>query len=167
MASTVETLRIIATAAGVLLSASAVIAQGASHEAHHEQPAQEIVDWFAKYDEAFTAKNLERLGTMYHPDVTVYEGGGINTGWADYRDRHLGPELKSFNNLKFAHANVKAQMLGADAAYVTADYSLARTVNEREVKSGGLATYILIRQDGRWVIRHSHTSSRRVPAGTN
>jgi ketosteroid isomerase-like protein len=151
--------------AGVLLLSSAVAAQGTGHEAHHSQASAEIVAWFAKYDEAFTARDLERLATMYHPDVTVYEGGGINTGWADYRDRHLGPELKSFNNLKFAHANVNANMVGADAAYVTADYSLARTVNDREVKSGGLATYILIRQNGRWVIRHSHTSSRRVPAG--
>jgi len=129
------------------------------------QSNQDIVAFFAKYDEAFTAKDLDRLAAMYHADVTVYEGGGINTGWVDYRDRHLGPELKSFMNLKFAHGNVKVQMLGADAAYVTADYTLARTANEKEIKSGGLATYILIRQDGQWMIRHSHTSSRRIPAG--
>ena len=129
------------------------------------QSNQDIVAFFAKYDEAFTAKDLDRLAAMYHADVTVYEGGGINTGWADYRDRHLGPELKSFMNLKFSHGNVKVQMLGADAAYVTADYTLTRTANEKEIKSGGLATYILIRQDGQWMIRHSHTSSRRIPAG--
>jgi ketosteroid isomerase-like protein len=73
--------------------------------------------------------------------------------------------MKSFNNLQFSHGNVKVQMLGADAAYVTAEYSLGRTVNDQQVTSGGLATYVLIRKDGRWIIRHSHTSSRRRPAG--
>jgi len=135
----------------------------AGHDTHHDTPSQEVVGLFAAYDAAFTAKDLDRLATMYHPDVTVYEGGGINTGWVDYRDRHLGPELESFNNLAFAHANVKAQALGADAAYVTADYALSRTVDGRELTSTGLATYVLIRQDGRWVIRHSHTSARRTP----
>ena len=41
---------------------------------------------------AFVAKDLKKLATFYHPDVTIYEGAGINNGWADYRDRHLGPE---------------------------------------------------------------------------
>jgi uncharacterized protein (TIGR02246 family) len=166
-----ETMDRVLRATGVtgacLLVASGMAMAQAGHEAHHAQPGpeQEIVAFFEAYDEAFTAKDLDRLATMYHPDVTVYEGGGINPGWADYRDRHLGPEMKSFNNLQFSHGNVKVQMLGADAAYVTAEYSLGRTVNDQQVTSGGLATYVLIRKDGRWIIRHSHTSSRRRPAG--
>lgn len=156
--------------AGVWLVVTTGVAAGqatADHDAHHAQgnQEQEVVAFFKAYDAAFTAKNLDSLATMYHPDVTVYEGGGINPGWADYRDRHLGPELKSFENLSFAHNNVKVMMLGADAAYVTADYSLGRSVDGRQVTSGGLATYVLIRQDGRWIIRHSHTSARRRPAG--
>jgi hypothetical protein len=99
------TLRSVALAAGCLLvGAGVATAQAdAGHEAHHTQggPEQEIVAFFTAYDAAFTAKDLSKLATMYHPDVTVYEGGGINPGWADYRDRHLGPELKSFNGLQF------------------------------------------------------------------
>ncbi len=152
-------------AACLLVAAGATARPAAADVTAAVQAANDIVAFFKAYDAAFTAKDLEKLATMYHADVTVYEGGGINTGWVDYRDRHLGPELKSFNNLTFGHGNVKVQMLGADAAYVTADYTLGRTVNEKEVRSGGLATYIVIRHEGRWVIRHSHTSSRRVPAG--
>jgi uncharacterized protein (TIGR02246 family) len=156
--------------AGVWLFVVAGTAAGqatAGHDAHHAQgnQEQEIVAFFKAYDAAFTAKNLDGLATMYHPDVTVYEGGGINPGWADYRDRHLGPELRSFMNLQFSHESVKVQRLGPDAAYVTATYTLSRAVDERRVTSGGLATYVLIRQDGRWIIRHSHTSATRRPAG--
>lgn len=129
------------------------------------QQSQDIIAFFQAYDAAFTAKDLTRLGSMYHPEVTVYEGGGINPGWADYRDRHLGPELKAFNELEFKHENVKVQPLGPDAAYVTADYVLSRSVDGQRVTSGGLATYVLIRDDGQWIIRHSHTSARRRPGG--
>jgi uncharacterized protein (TIGR02246 family) len=128
-----------------------------------------IVDWFKGYDAAFNAKDLEKLASYYHPDVTVYEGGGIDSGWAAYRDKHLGPELKAFENLQFAHHDVKVQLLdGANAAYATARYTLKAKMREREVDSEGLATYVLVKgTDGAWKIRHSHTSSRPVrrPSG--
>lgn len=120
-----------------------------------------LTAFFADYDRAFNAKDLDRLGTMYHPDVTVYEGGGINPGWADYRDRHLGPELKAFNNLKFEHIKVVVRLIGPDAAYVTAEYLLDAVNEGKEIRSGGLATYVMIRESGQWKIRHSHTSSKR------
>ena len=117
---------------------------------------------FNNYDAAFNAKDLEKLATFYHSEVTVYEGGGTNNGWVDYRDRHLGPELKSFENLQFSHSTVRATVLGdGSAAYVTANYTLKAKMGERDIDSGGLATYVLIKgADGAWKIRHSHTSSR-------
>lgn len=125
---------------------------------------QAFVEFFKKYDQAFMAKSLDQLATFYHPDVTVYEGGGINPGWADYRDRHLGPELKMFANLKFEHINIVGRLIGPDAAYVTGEYLLDATNDGKEIRSGGLATYVLIRESGAWKIRHSHTSSKRRPA---
>lgn len=130
--------------------------------------AAKIEAWLKEHDAAFNAKDLEKLGAFYHADVTVYEGGGINNGWADYRDRHLGPELKSFQNLQFSHANVTAHLLaGGRSAYATANYALKARMGERDIDSGGLATYVLVKtDDGAWKIRHSHTSSRpRRPAG--
>jgi ketosteroid isomerase-like protein len=129
--------------------------------------AAAIEAWLKGYDAAFNAKDLDTLASFYHPDVTVYEGGGINNGWADYRDRHLGLELKQFENLKFAHADVKITVLDAGgAAYATATYSLKAQIGERAINSDGLATYVLIKdRTGAWQIRHSHTSSRpRRPA---
>ena len=119
------------------------------------------------YDDAFNAKDLEKLGTFYHPQVTIYEGGGIDNGWAAYRDGHLGPELKAFENLQFGHSNRQIQMLGERTAYVVSTYTLKAKMGQREIDSGGLETLILIRgDDGAWKIRHSHTSSRpRRPAG--
>lgn len=127
--------------------------------------AAAVQRWLAEYDAAFNAKNLEKLGTFYHPEVTIYEGGGINRGWADYRDNHLGPELKEFANLQFAHSNIVVRMVGPDAAYATSEYSLKARMGERDIDSGGLETLVLVKDGGAWRIRHSHTSSRpRRPA---
>ncbi len=127
--------------------------------------AAAIEKWLAGYDAAFNAKDLDKLAAFYHPDVTIYEGGGINRGWADYRDKHLGPELKEFANLQFAHSNTVVRMMGPDAAYATSDYSLKAKMGERNIDSGGLETLVLVKEGGAWKIRHSHTSSRpRRPA---
>lgn len=126
-----------------------------------------IERWLGEYDAAFNAKDLEKLATFYHADVTIYEGGGINNGWIDYRDRHLGPELKSFQNLQFGHSNTKVTLLpGGRSAYATSEYSIKAKMGDRDLDSRGLETLVLIKgEDGAWKIRHSHTSSRpRRPA---
>ena len=119
------------------------------------------------YDAAFNAKDLERLASFYHPDVTIYEGGAINNGWVDYRDHHLGPELKAFENLQFGHSNTKVTVLpGWQSAYATSEYSIKATMGDRQIDSTRLETLVLVKgADGTWKIRHSHASSRpRRPA---
>ena len=129
--------------------------------------AASIEAWLKGYDAAFIAKDLAKLATFYHPDVTIYEGTGINIGWADYRDRHLGPELKAFENLEFSHTDTKVTMMpGGESAYATSRYTIKARMGERMLDSEGLETLMLVRTPEGWKIRHSHTSSRaRRPAG--
>jgi ketosteroid isomerase-like protein len=136
--------------------------------AQGKDDAGAIEAWLKGYDAAFNAKDLEKLATFYHPDVTIYEGGGVNNGWVDYRDRHLGPELKSFENLEFGHRNTRVSVLpGGQSAYATSEYFIKAKMGERQLDSTGLETLVLVKSaDGSWKIRHSHTSSRpaRRPA---
>jgi ketosteroid isomerase-like protein len=131
--------------------------QGASADAA-------ITSWLAEYDDAFNAKSLDRLAAFYHPDVTIFEGGGVNIGWADYRDNHIGPELKEFEAPRFSHQNIAVHQLSrnGDAAYVTSEYALKARVKGRDIDSGGLETLVLVKDAaGAWKIRHSHTSAKR------
>jgi uncharacterized protein (TIGR02246 family) len=125
----------------------------------------EVLAFFKAYDAAFNARDLAKLATLYHPDVTIFEGAGINRGWVDYRDNHLGPELKAFQDLQWAHSNIVVHMLGPSAAYVTADYVIKYKTGERAVDSGGIATHVLVREQGQWKIRHSMTAARRRAPG--
>jgi uncharacterized protein (TIGR02246 family) len=126
----------------------------------------DIKRWLASYDAAFAAKDLNRLAAFYDPDVTIYEGGGVNTGWADYRDHHLGPELEEMQSPTLSHSNVTVKMLDKDgrAAYVTSEYRLNTRLKDRDIDATGLETLIVAKgTDGAWRILHSHTSSRRRP----
>lgn len=131
-------------------------------QAPHGGDAAAIEAWLSGYDAAFMARDLDRLGTFYHPEVTIYEGGGVNNGWADYRDNHLGPELKELQDLQFSHANRRVHLLeGGRAAYVTSTYAIKGRLGEREIDSAGLETLVVLKDaSGSWKIRHSHTSSR-------
>lgn len=139
-----------------LLAASRLWAQGTEAQ---------VREFFKTYDAAFNAKDLDKLATLYHPDVTIFEGAGINRGWIDYRDNHLGPELKSFQNLQWSQTNIVVHPLGDSAAYVTADYAIKYQSGERSVDSGGIATHVLVKEQGQWKIRHSHTAARRRAPG--
>ena len=124
-------------------------------------PAQATSD-----DAAFVSKDLTKLAAFYHPDVTIYEGAGVNNGWADYRDRHLGPELKAFENLEFAHSDTKVTVLpGGQSAYAVSRYTIKAKMGDRMLDNEGLETLVLLKTADGWKIRHSHTSGRaRRPA---
>jgi uncharacterized protein YcnI len=125
-----------------------------------------IEAWLKAYDAAFLSKDLNKIEAYYHPDVTIYEGAGVNNGWPDYRDRHLGPELKSFENLEFAHTGTKVTLLaGGEAAYATSRYTIKAKMGDRMLDNEGLETLLLLKTTDGWKIRHSHTSGRaRRPA---
>jgi uncharacterized protein (TIGR02246 family) len=141
-------------------AADSARAAAAVQESRAASDAADIEAWLKDYDAAFNAKDLDALAAFYHPDVTIYEGGGVNNGWADYRDHHLGPELKEFENLELAHRDMKVTVLGGQSAYATARYSLMAKMGERDIDAEGLATYVLVKDNDGWKIRHSHTSSR-------
>lgn len=139
-----------------------------SHASHGAAPAApgasaDIVAWLKTFDAAFVARDLTRLAAFYHPEVTVYEGVGVDAGWADYRDTHLGPELKSFAQLEFGHLNPTVRMLGEHAAYVTSAFFLKAQANGKPIDVTGRETLVLEHTDGAWKIRHQQMAVRARP----
>jgi len=138
----------------------------ADPHAGHEQPAAattatfDIAAWLKSFDAAFIAKDLDKLAAFYHPDVTIYEGTGVDNGWPNYRDTHLGPELKSFSGLEFGHTNASIRMLGDHFAYATSEFFLKTQMNGKPLDLVGRETLILEHADGAWKIRHAHLATR-------
>ena len=91
-------------------------------------------------------------------DVTVFESGHANYGWRDYRENHLGPELKLFKNTKYAFSDLKVKVDGK-TAWATFKYTISAEMKERKIEGSGLGTAILEKRSGKWVIVHWHSSS--------
>lgn len=104
--------------------------------------------------------DMAALDTIYAGDsLTVVEGAGINRGWADYRDHHLGPELKEMKNFRYRPFEIEARVAG-DLAWASFRYALQADINGRAIDVLGRGTAILEKRAGRWIVRHTQTSSR-------
>lgn len=104
--------------------------------------------------------DLRALDTLYAGDsLTVVEGAGINRGWADYRDHHLAPEMKEMKNFRYRPFEVEARVSGT-MAWAMFRYALQADVDGKPVDVVGRGTAILERRGGRWIVRHTQTSSR-------
>lgn len=104
--------------------------------------------------------DLAALDSLYAGDsLTVVEGAGINRGWADYRDHHLAPELREMTGFQYRPAEIEAHVSG-DLAWALFRYTIRGRAGERDLDLVGRGTAILERRGGRWVVRHTQTSSR-------
>jgi ketosteroid isomerase-like protein len=104
--------------------------------------------------------DLSALDTLYAGDsLTVVEGAGINRTWADYRDHHLGPELKEMKNLRYRPSEIEVHVRGA-LAWAIFRYTLRADAEGQPADIVGRGTAILEKRGNRWVVRHTQTSGR-------
>jgi len=101
--------------------------------------------------------------------LTVFESGHANYGWADYRDNHLGPEMKEMKNTKYSFSDIKIHLAGK-TAWATFKYTIAADVmssgQQRHVDGAGLGTAVLENREGQWRIVHWHSSAPRRPSAS-
>jgi ketosteroid isomerase-like protein len=94
------------------------------------------------------------------PSLTrTLETPAIDRGWAQYRDHHLGPELEAFRNFRYRPSEIEPHVVG-DIAWAIFRYTLRADYQDQTLDHVGRGTAILEMRGDRWVVRHSHTSSR-------
>ena len=113
---------------------------------------------------AFERNDRPALERVWADDdsVLVFENGHVNVGWADYRDNHLLPEMAAMKNTTFVLEDVRPHIAGT-AAWVTLKYALSADAAGRRVEGTGLATVVLEKRSGAWLIVHWHSSNPRRP----
>ena len=114
---------------------------------------------------AFERGDMTAMEKLWANDesVTVFESGHANYGWADYRDRHLGPEMKEMKNTKYSLSDIRVKVSG-NTAWATFKYAISADIGTRHIESGGLGTAVLEKRGDDWRIVHWHSSApRRAP----
>lgn len=158
-------LRVVALVALTLAFATGAASALSPTRAAHD-PAEHVRDVLTRYAAALERGNMASIEKLWANDeaVTVFESGHANYGWADYRDNHLGPELKEMKNVKYTLSDIKAKVSGA-TAWATFKYAISADLGERRVDAAGLGTAVLERRGQEWRIVHWHSSApRRAPA---
>jgi len=123
--------------------------------------ADDIVQALNAYAAAVTSKNIEAMAEWVTEDLLIFEGAGVNRGWADYRDHHLGPELEMFEAIDYKFSDIEAEA-GGNLGWASFRYSVHIEMPERVSDSAGVGTAVLVKgDDGRWRLRHLHTTPER------
>jgi len=157
--------RLLMAAIAVAVGAGAIVFSLDENVSAQTDEVRAVTDVLTREAAAVEKGDLAALDTIWanSEDVTVFESGHANYGWADYRNTHLAPELKEFKNTKYSFSDLKVKVDGK-TAWATFKYSLAAEMGTRKVESGGLGTAVLEKRDGKWRIVHWHSSApRRSP----
>lgn len=149
----------------VALSILAVVALAASTSVPvaglQSGDADDVVAALNAYSAAIGAMDIDAAGELVTSDFLIFEGAGVNRGWADYRDHHLGPELEMFKTISFELSEIEAEV-GGDLAWASFRYATHIEMPERVSDSTGVGTAVLVQgSDGRWRLRHLHTTPER------
>lgn len=113
---------------------------------------------------AFERGDMAAMEKLWAGDesVTVFESGHANYGWADYRDHHLGPEMKEMKNTKYTLSDIRVKVSG-NTAWATFKYAISADMGTRHIEGGGLGTAVLEKRGDDWRIVHWHSSAPRRP----
>jgi len=151
----------IAVATG--LFSAPLLAQGQQDDAD-AAAVRRVIEAVAEFS---SARNLGAMDTLYAPEggVHIIEGAGVNHGWQDYRDNHLGRELAEFRTFHLRHYAIEPVVRG-DIAWTSFRYETMIETAENRIELEGRGTAVLENRAGRWVIVHQHTSGRRKQPGS-
>jgi ketosteroid isomerase-like protein len=117
----------------------------------------------AAYRAAFEARSTDRLAEVVDPELLVLEGTTKNVGWPDYRDNHIGPEMKEWESLAYADVKVVDAEVKGDLAWAATTAAVTIVSGGKPMTLDVAESFVLARRDGSWRIRHLHWSGRKRP----
>lgn len=118
----------------------------------------------ASYKAAIERLDTTGVESLFAPDAIVIESGKVEGTFADYRDHHLGPELKEFKSFSFHDYKVEIRIEGP-IAVATETYGYRIVLKTDEVVDRlGVASSVLKWNGQAWQIVSTHSSSRRPKA---
>jgi len=114
------------------------------------------------YFEAMDQSDLDAAEALFAESSSVFESGGVQGSWQRYREHHIGPELDEIKSFETT--------LGEPEGGESADGSMAFVAwpieyhielgNGQLIDSKGTVTFVLVKESGKYRIRHLHWSSR-------
>lgn len=124
--------------------------------------SDEVKEVLKQYNNAVQKLDVAGTDKLFTADSKIYESGGSEGNYAHYLEHHLTPELKEFKSFTYSDYKVEVQVDG-DYAFTTEiyNYTIVLVKDNTEIKRKGVATSVLKKVKGQWLIMISHNSSRK------
>ena len=115
------------------------------------------------YRQAMESRSVEKLSVLVASDLLVLEGVHKNVGWADYRDNHIGPEMKEWKEFKVQNPKILTIQILDLFAYVVqeANYEIT-ALDGQKIVLAGAETLVVKNSSYGWKIKHIHFSSKKL-----
>lgn len=137
-----------------------VVAAAAAFAGASEEAAVRKV--LADYRTAMEERSIAKLAAVVSDDLLVLEGTYKNVGWADYRDKHIGPEMAEWKEFKVADPRLTKLEVSGDMAYAVQEATYTIVDAKGPVVMLGAETFVFGKEAKGWKIRHLHLSGKRV-----
>lgn len=148
------------------VAAALALALGGAVWAHedekHVSPETSIRQVLKEYQAAMEARSVEKLAAVVTDDLLILEGTHKNDGWADYRDKHIGPEMAEWKEFKIENPVISRLEVDGALAYIVQEATYTIVFADKTVAMLGAETFILGKTDAGWKIKHVHLSGKRI-----
>lgn len=129
-------------------------------------PEDDVRAVLAQYKAALEARDLTGVEALFTEGNEVIENGKVEGTYLDYRDHHIGPELAHIESFAFSDYVVRVRFEGPVALSTeTYRYTLRLKDKAEPIVRQGVASSVLVQNEGHWRIVSHHSSSRAPKPG--
>lgn len=134
----------------------------AAAQTGESKPETPVLKVIADYQAAMEARSVERLEAVVDPALLVLEGVHKNVGWPDYRDNHIGPEMREWKEFKVIDPKILEVSVAGDWAYVAQESNVRISMERKIITLASAETFILRNGTAGWRIKHVHFSGKKL-----
>jgi ketosteroid isomerase-like protein len=115
------------------------------------------------YFESMDSKDLDAAEALFAKSSSIFETGGTEGNWQRYRAHHIGAELDAIKTFETTLGEPEEEV-STDGAMAFVAWPIEYHIvlqDGREIDSRGTVTFVFVRGNEGFHIRHLHWSSRR------
>jgi ketosteroid isomerase-like protein len=133
------------------------------HDQMEESSAGSPLAVTKSYFEAMDASDLDAAEALFATSSSIFETGGVEGSWSEYRSHHLGPEIDAIKvfSTELGDAEHSSSEDGSMAFVAWPIQYHIELQDGRKIDSNGTVTFVLTHENDDYRIRHLHWSSRR------
>ncbi len=117
------------------------------------------------YLAAIEGSDLDAAEALFGTESVIFETGGVEGTWSEYRAHHIGAELDAIESFRISRAQ-PTERTSDDGTMAFVAWPIEYTIeldDGRVIESRGTVTFVLESHGHDYLIRHLHWSSRKKP----